>query len=160
MARRASGAVRLKVYVNEENDGTNLGAVASLLHALELGGVLETGTDDGKIDRVWSSSGTATTTPTERNLSSGSLNSPLLAASTAFEDLAAFIVVNTGLVDLLVGSSDGVSGSTDAVVVPAGGWLAWSAGSAGVAADGDDIITFSTATGTTTYKITVIGRSA
>jgi len=167
MARRASGRIILLADLNEESDSLGVGdAIARMRHMLDFTANLPTGTADGSIDRVWSTNGTATSTPTDFDLS-GSLSSPLAAGAVTFVDLVAVFVQNTGAANLTWGAGAAsnpvamFAGTNPGLILPPGGVSAVYLGPGGLAvANGSsDVFRVSCAT-STTYRFVLAGRSA
>jgi len=167
MARRASGRLIVLADVNEESDSLGTGdAIARMAHRLEAAVNLANGTSNGQIDRIWSTNGTATSTPTDFDLS-GSLSSPLAAGAVTFAEVAFILVQNTGAANLTWGqgaASNPVafwSGTNPGQNVLPGGLSLAYFGEAGltIANASSDVLRLSCAS-TTTYRLMIAGRSA
>lgn len=164
MARAVAGRVSASVDVLETADALGVGdGVGLYRHVLSQVVDIATGTSDGQADRAYSTSGTASSTPTDIDLT-GSLSSALGSAN--FVDIMTIMVKNTGSTTTLRVGGDAnalplFGAANDLILIPAGGCLLWHA-PAGVAvtAGTGDILQVDTASGTTTYQIVVVGRSA
>lgn len=164
MARRASGKLAVVVDFMEESDSLGVGdGIARVRHALDLSVALASGTTDGTIDRLWSGSGTATSTPTDIDVS-GALTSPLAAGAVVLTDLVFIVVQNTGSANLRLGGDANTVpfvSASDVQVIPPGGFTVLYGGPGGwpVTAGTGDILQLDSPT-TTTYKLILGGRSA
>jgi hypothetical protein len=167
MPRRASGRLAASLDFTEENDTLGVGdGIAAMRHRISIEAQFSSGTGEGQVDRVWSFTGTATTTPADADLA-GSLASAIGAGNVVLAEIVAILVKNTGSTNnlLLGGVANGVgilNGATDEIVILPGGGLLYYPGPAGLAvANGSsDQLRFAAAASTTTYQVTVVGRSA
>ena len=166
MAREASGRFSVSLVADERNTALGVGdALAHATHSIALAADWPNGTSDGQVDRVYSTNGTATTTPTDIDLV-GSLASIIGAGTVVLVDLVAVVIRNTGAGILRVGADPNAiplfAAASHASNIPPGGCLAYYAGPAGLGltAGTGDILQLDTASGSTTYQLVIVGRSA
>jgi len=169
MARAAHLNAKLDFKIEELStaEGAN-SATVMLAHNFAKTLDYPTGTSAEQVDRVWSASDSAGTGGDSHDLAtSGTLVSAIATgAATVIVELQLLIIENTGSVDLRIGAVANTipcfSGSTDYIVIPAGGFIVWHFGTAGltVTAATADILKVASASGTCTYKIILVGRSA
>lgn len=166
MARTAVGRTALDVRYTEANTDVGVGdSVGRVDHIMTHARDIANGTSDGQADRVYSTSGTASTTPTDIDLS-GSLASVIGAGTTVFVELQTLCIQNTGTVNLQIGGNAAAipltAATNDIMLLPPGGTLFWDFGTSGLAitATTADILRLLTGSGTTTYRLVVAGRSA
>jgi hypothetical protein len=170
MARTAHGKLTLlfEIFEGETSVGAD-DADAVVRHRIEKSIKFESGTDNGDIDRVWSESADATTTPTTLDVL-GTLTSRLNQGNTVSTvELNVMVITNEADVgggNLLVGGgSNPIAGiwmaSGDGITIPPQGFAVWAAPQAGIApvAGTGDILTIAASTGTVAYKIGLAGRS-
>ncbi len=141
-----------------------IGGAESFIKSLDQ----SSGTANGEVDRFWSGTGSATTTPTSLDLV-GSLTSNVASgATTSFAEVEMLIVENTSASgNLLVGGGATpfgflTVGTTDTLKIPPGGWVVIYLGDAGLTATGGstDLLWLTSSTGTVVFKVWVAGRSA
>lgn len=161
MARRATLSLDVSIQGREETDVGAL--VARLDHALRALARLVTGTADGQIDRIATIAGTASSTPTDHDLSGG-ITSPLSAGAVSLAELVLFAIANDGTVPILIGGDTNDAGIVDSsgnLVVPAGGFvLVYAPAGVQVVNSSSDVLQVATASGTAAYRAIVAGRSA
>lgn len=160
--------VALSLVFTEVVTALGVNALAlSLVHAFSKNLDIGSGTSDGQNDRIFSAASTASTTPVSLDLA-GSLTSAVGSGTVAFAEWTWIIIENTGTADILVGGGATplagllTVGTTDSWRVQPGGFHIAYAGPAGVAiANGStDLLWITAASGTPTYNIIVVGRSA
>lgn len=126
------------------------------------------GTSDATVDRFWSGTATATTTPASVDLV-GSLTSQVAAgATTSFAEVELLVIANNATSgNLIVGGGATpfgflTTGTTDSLVIPPGGWVVLYFGDAGKAATGGatDLIWLTSSAGSVSYSVWIAGRSA
>jgi hypothetical protein len=168
MARGARGTVTLDFSILEfDTDASGFGATSVLLHAIAKALQLENGTADGQVDRVWSASANATTSPTTIDLI-GSLTGQIDGGTvTSFADAQCLYVENTSTSgNLLVGGGTNpiglVTGTAESLVIPPGGWALINFGNTGLACvnSSSDVLTLKASAGTVGYRVAIVGRSA
>lgn len=166
MAREASGRFSFALSVDERQTALGTGdVVGHANHTLNLAADWSSGTADGSVDRVWSGAATASTTPTDVDVV-GSLTSIIGAGTVGFADVVLVAIRNTGSTVLRVGGDANAlamfGATNDLMLVQPGGMIAAYHGPAGLAAVAGtgDILQLDTASGTTTYQIVIVGRSA
>lgn len=164
MARAVAGRITIAVDLMETADGLGVGdGIAQYRHALSQVVDVATGTSDGQMDRAYSTAGTASSTPTDIDLT-GSLSSALGSAN--FVDVSLIMIKNTGSTTTLRIGGDAnflalFGAAADFLLLPAGGCICWYAPAGiGVTATTGDILQLDTASGTTTYQAVIGGRSA
>lgn len=168
MARGVKGTFRLDLEIAEFETGLGSSAqVSRLPHEEHILLEYTTGTADGSLDRAYSATGTATTTPTDVDLV-GSLASVLSGATTSFVDIVGIVIVNTSTAgNLLVGGDANAipifAAANDVLVIPPGACFAWGfsalSGVTGTAETGD-ILQIAASAGSVTFRVTLVGRSA
>lgn len=167
----ALGVTEAKIAISlqaVEASAKDLGT-AKLTHLIALALTLVDGTTDGtQVNRVWSDSGSvAAGVPVEIDLL-GLLTSQLDGSTVSFVDMVGvFIKILTGSGNLEIGAGSNpwitwLKATGDAVVITGANavfvWLCPN-GKAPTATTGD-ILTLTSSSGTITYEIAIIGRSA
>lgn len=170
MARQAQAKADVVVRVDEITTavGFDGSGIARTAHEFVKALTFESGTTDGTVDRVWSGTATATTTPTTIDLAGTGITSNVAGGATVtFADLQMLIVENTGTSgNILVGGGTNAvgitNGTTDSDVIPPGGFLFRHFGTAGLAVTPTtgDILQIKSSAGSVTYRVLIVGRSA
>jgi|GEM_PF-6049270 len=173
MAREASGTLELRFHGEERLTGRGIGSdTGRLPHNLDIVSNFQNGTSDGQIDRIYSTAAgsVVAASPVTIDLVGTSLPDVLdTGLSVSFADLQTLILVNTtasGGGNLLVGGATHfvglVADATDVIVIKPQGWIAIDLGATGLALTGgtSDEIKVDASSGTVTYKVLALGRSA
>ena len=171
MALEVTSRLSIDATATEKNQPVAIGGVAStLVHAFRTGpDAYPSGTADGSQDLVWSSSSTvAQGAPVSLDLAGG-LTSVLDGSAISFAEVTFVALRNKSTTAAEVievfGNANGVAiieDPTNVVVVPAGGWFVWAAPLAGVAITGgaSDVLQLGAQSGTVSYDLLIMGRSA
>lgn len=166
--RAATLRASIDIQVTEVLSGIGVNSsLAQLLHRFLKQIDVGSGTSDGLQDRVWSGTGTATTTPASID-AVGSLTSALAGSTTSLAELTWLIFENTGATSILLGGGATplagllTTGTSDSIPVPAGSFIIKYLGDAGVAVTGGstDLLWVTAASGTPTYNAILVGRSS
>jgi hypothetical protein len=170
MAREALGDVSVRINLVEQLTALGIGsAVTRLSHGpVEWSTTYTTGTADGSIDRLWSTSANATTSPTSVDLLGTLASVADGALTTSFVELVLLYVENTSTSgNIIVGDAASnpfaaIFGADGTVIIPPGGCFLWAVKLAGVTptAGTGDILQIAASTGTVGYKLLLAGRSA
>lgn len=151
---------------------TGLGAnsnTAQLVHAFEESVDWPSGTSDGQVDRTWSGTGTATTTPSSIDVI-GSLSSAIGAGTTSFAEVVRLTIKNTASTgNLIVGGgatpfalffSDDALYTAGATLQPGESLIFRSTTGRTAAAGVSDLIWLQSSAGSVSYSAYLVGRSA
>jgi hypothetical protein len=166
MPREATGRFSVSLVADERNTALGVGdTIAHATHAIAQAVDFASGTADGQIDRVYSTGGTASTTPTDIDVQ-GAIASLIGAGTVVLADVVGVVIRNTGATRLRVGGDANALAmfnlAASFLFVEPGGFFATYMGPAGLAsvAGTGDILQIDTASGTTTYQLEIVGRSA
>lgn len=172
MALSVTARLRVLLDVVETNTSAGVQERSSVLqHTIEYdSGEQTSGTTSGKQDRVWSDLQTvAAGVPDTWDLA-GTLTSELNGATVTFVEITGMLIRNKSTTTgeyLEVGAGSNpfagwVKAAGDALIVGPGGMLVLTAPIDGLAVTSGtgDILTITSASGTITYDIVLLGRSA
>jgi hypothetical protein len=164
---------KLKLYLRadatEADTSAAVGARSALLrHLLEFGETTyDNGTGANQVNRVYSATTTATTTPTDLDLAGGL--TAMDGSTITMAEVVAIAIVNkstTTSENLQIGgdaNSVPIFGAVgDYAIVGPGGVFLWSSPVDGVTvtASTGDILQIAASTGTITYDILIVGRTS